>query len=87
MSKRANIIIIYTELEPQEAFKQFGKLLINEGYDMKTADKTFLMLATESRSIRFGVMNIQKLIVNVLAEILEDPTTIKLSIPLEGSEI
>lgn len=75
-----NIIIIKTELKPDEAFKQFGKHLINKGYDLKLADKTFLMIVTEPRSIKFGFMGIRELIVSLSAEVLEDPTSIQLKI-------
>lgn len=82
-----NTIIVQTELKPDAAFKKFGKMLIKDNYTLEQVDKTFLMLATKPRTLRFGFLDMQKLTVRILAEVLENPTRIKLQIYFVNPDI
>ena len=52
--KKTNLITITTEDNIDDSFKKMGRLLINKGYELETADKTFHMITTKVKSMKCG---------------------------------
>ena len=52
--KKTNLITISTDDNIDDSFKKMGRLLINEGYELETADKIFYMITTKIKSMKCG---------------------------------
>jgi len=79
--KKANTIILKTGLSADEAFKNFGRILIKEGFTMETLDKDFYMLSTKVKTCNYGMLNAAKLNIKINCQIdqKEENTEIKIT--------
>ena len=79
----ANTIIIKMDstVTPEAAFKKFGKILIKHNYTLEQIDKTFLMLTTKTRELKFGgFFSSGTALIKIIAEVIENPTRLKLKL-------
>ncbi|MDH3650864.1 MAG: hypothetical protein OEQ53_14355 [Saprospiraceae bacterium] len=59
--KKANKIVIQTSDDIGTAFRNFGRLLLREGYVLEQSDATFYFLTTEPREMKYGISGMGKL--------------------------
>ena len=52
--KKTNLISIKTVDNIDDCFKKMGRLLMNEGYELETADKVFYMITSKVKSLKCG---------------------------------
>ncbi|THH34212.1 hypothetical protein [Neolewinella litorea] len=70
--KGANVIEIHTADNIDDAFKKMGRLLLDEGYTLETADKNFYVITTEVRKMNYGFMNAGELEMKLIIEFNDD---------------
>ena len=54
--EKSNLILIKTSDNIDESFKNIGRILINEGYELETADKNFYVITTKVTQKKYGFM-------------------------------
>jgi hypothetical protein len=52
--KKTNLITIHTSDNIDESFKRMGRILLNDGYELETADKIFYMMTTKIKLMKCG---------------------------------
>ena len=78
--KNSNVIIIKTTENIDDSFKKMGRIIINEGYELETADKDFYMITTKITQKKYGFMGGGSLEIkfNIQFDQSNDSTTIKM---------
>jgi len=54
--KKSNLIIIKSSDKIDDSFKKIGRILMDEGYELETADKTFYSISTKITHKNYGLM-------------------------------
>ena len=77
--KKTNLITITNDNNIDDSFKMMGRLLINEGYELETADKTFHMITTKVKTMKCGFGCNVSVKYTIQFDELGDSTSIKIS--------
>lgn len=63
--KKVDLIVQTIEHDIDEIFGKIGRILIDNGYEMESADKTFYSIITKPKKYKYGFMNSQELYVKL----------------------
>lgn len=74
----ANAFIFTVKESSAEAFKNFGKFLLKEGYLFETIDNNFGMIVTKIRTIPVGFLGSRKIELRLTVEMIDNPIRIKI---------
>ena len=78
--KNSNLIIIKTSDNIDDSFKEMGRVLLNEGYELETADKDFYVITTKVKQKKYGFMGggSLELKLNIQFDQVSDSTHLKI---------
>lgn len=77
----ANLILIYTSENPEQAYKTLGRHFYKSGYEFDLRDETLLLYSTRFKEKSYGLLGMGKLEIKLFAEIEQQDslTVIKLT--------
>ena len=77
--KKTNLINIHTSDNIDESFKRMGRILLNDGYELETADKIFYMMTTKIKLMKCGFGCSVSVKYTIQFDEVGDSTNIKIS--------